>query len=219
MVTIRLPDVSGKQQLNPKFYRSLKKGSVIYRVFALGAHCLKPLFFRHYGPLLRFDHHRGKKGNPLVRANDLIRGILYGAPTLSGCIVEIFGDTQIIVSHNRNGDPYYIAVIKVVRDFLLLDLRRQGAMRAGTVSAIAKCDHVFSQAASRIFYETPAVYKRIDGLIYLNAHNDEDAFAFYERAKSGLSCPKSHIVSISDPSIRAPLLKIANQHLLTVNLP
>ena len=42
--------------------------------------------FRYEGPFSRFDHH----------ADDHWRGIHYNAPSLSSCVVEVFGDTGLI---------------------------------------------------------------------------------------------------------------------------
>lgn len=84
---------------------------------------------------------------------------------------------------------------------------------AGTISAIAKVrGRPITQAWSRYFYENPATYKEIDGLIYSNAHNDEDAIVLYERAASTLKCPPDQVRPLSNPALRAALLEIAFKH-------
>lgn len=99
--------------------------------------------------------------------------------------MEIFGDTVVVdLGRHRVASPI------LRRDLRLLDLRNNGAMRAGTKAAIAKVsERRLSQAWSRHFYKTPEIYGEVDGVIYLNAHNDEDAIAFYERASGALECP------------------------------
>jgi hypothetical protein len=62
-------------------------------------------------------------------------------------------------------------------------------MRAGTVAAIAKeSNRLISQEWSRYFYDNEFIYGTVDGLIFNNAHNDEEALALYERANGGLQC-------------------------------
>ncbi len=167
--------------------------------------------FRSYGPLLRFDHHRGREdGKP---DDDTERGIYYAAVTLSGCLVEIFGDTGVVDLHR-----YHVASPTLQRDLRLLDLRHNGAMRAGTKAAIAKVtDRSLSQAWSRHFYETPEVYGNLDGVIYLNAHNDEDAIALYERTYDALECPPERVVRLDDEALRAAVLETADDNDLVVD--
>lgn len=69
-------------------------GTRIVRVFDPSNHGATALTFRHYGPLRRFDHQRSLGGKPY---NDPERGIYYGAFDLPACLVEVFGDTRIIV--------------------------------------------------------------------------------------------------------------------------
>lgn len=61
---------------------------------------------------------------------------------------------------------------------------------------------------SRYFYETTSVYGVIDGLCYLNAHNDEPAILLYERARDALHCTDHDIVRLHDPRLRPTLLAI-----------
>jgi hypothetical protein len=155
---------------------------------------------------LRFDHHRVRGEGRLEE--DPERGIYYAAMTLSGCLVEIFGDTGVI-------DPggFRVASPILHRDLHLLDLRYNGAMRAGTKAAIAKVsDRGLSQQWSRYFYETPEVYGEMDGLIYLNAHNDGDAIALYERSYDALDCPPDRVLCLDDRALRPAVLEAADDN-------
>lgn len=163
--------------------------------------------FRSFGPLARFGHHRGR-GEERGPASDPERGIYYAAPSLSSCLVEVFGDTGVI-----DLQTYRVAAPRLTRDLRLLDLRGQSAMRAGTNAALAKVpDRALSQAWSRHFYENPEVYTRIDGLLYFNAHNDEEALALYERAAPALECPPERIIQLDDEALRPAILDVANDN-------
>ena len=187
-------------------------GTFLVRLFDPNRYNNTALTFRYLGPFSRFDHHRGEATEddtiPRKPAVDERRGVYYSAKTLSSCIVEIFGDEGVIRT-----DTHYIARPTVTRDLLLLDLRGSNAMRSGTISAIAKVrGRPITQAWSRYFYENPAIYQEIDGLIYSNAHNDEDAIVLYERAESALECPPEQVRPLSNPFLRAALLEIALKH-------
>lgn len=183
----------------------LPAGSELYRIYDPTGRRVGRLTFRFVGSRLRFDHHVGGSKK---------RGIYYSAPTLEGCVVEVFGDSGTVrFEKYRVGNPV------LTRDLLLLDLRRRGAMRAGTVLAISSADHALSQAWSRYFYEHPEIYGEIDGLIYANAHNGADAVALYERASGGLSCPPARDWPLSDPVIETLIREIAHANNLIVDEP
>jgi hypothetical protein len=92
----------------------------------------------------------------------------------------------------------------------LLDLRGPGAMRAGSVPALAKiANRSPSQASSRYFYENPPDYGLIDGHIYLNAHNDEAVIALYERTVETLTCSPDQICRLDDEALRPLVLDVA----------
>ena len=181
------------------------------RLFDPSQHGATATGFRSYGPLLRFDHHRRREdGNP---GDDSERGIYYAAMTLSGCLVEVFGDTDVVDLHS-----HHVTSPILQRDLRLLDLRHNGAMRAGTKAAIAKvADRSLSQDWSRHFYETSEVYSDLDGVIYLNAHNDEDAVALYERASNALECPPERVMRLNDEALRAAVLEAADDNDLVVD--
>ncbi|MDZ7961652.1 MAG: RES family NAD+ phosphorylase [Aulosira sp. DedQUE10] len=201
----------------PKFH-ILKKGTEFLRIFRkdFGTNALT---FREWGPLFRFDHHRANYPSfsyePLdyQPANDQERGIYYIAPKLSSCLVEVFGDIGCIEITEE-----MIAIVTATRDLKLLDLRGNGAMRAGANEAtLSKTEkRGLSQAWSRYFYEQPAIYSQIHGLIYCNAHNNEDAIAIYERAEHFFSCSPDNILSLKHELLRGPILKAADDNNLEV---
>jgi hypothetical protein len=199
-----------RRRPNPLFH-VLPTGTRLVRLFDSSRYGATATSFRSYGPLLRFDHHRGREdGKP---GDDAERGIYYAAMTLSGCLVEVFGDTGVVDLHR-----HHVASSILRRDLRLLDLRHNGAMRAGTKAAIAKVpDRSLSQAWSRHFYERPEVYSGLDGVIYLNAHNDEDAIALYERAFSALECPPERVMRLDDEALRTAMLEAADDNDLVVD--
>lgn len=179
-------------------------GTALVRVFRPQPYGVTALTFREFGPLARFDHHRHPPRRP---AADPGRGVLYAAPTLSCCVVEVFGDGGQIEPAG-----WYVARLLATRDLRLLDLRGAGAMRAGSVTALSQApDHSLAQSWSRHFYETPA-YGACDGLLYHGAHNGEEAVALYERAGGSLACPTSAVLPLDSPALRPALLLIADAH-------
>ena len=89
-------------------------------------------------------------------------------------------------------------------------------MRSGSVASLAKVpEHRIGQAWSRFFYED-ARFGGIDGLIYRNAHNDEDAVALYERASPFLECTSSSIIRLDHPALRPEILRIAEENNILV---
>lgn len=186
---------------HPVFFQ-IPSGTRIIRLFDPNAHGAQALSFRTFGPISRFDHQRAPYP---TRADDPDRGIIYGAFSLSSCLVEIFGDSKVI-----EVGTWEVALLTTTRQLNLLDLRGPGAMRAGTVSAIAKESYRrFSQEWSRYFYEHTFIYTHVEGIAYYNAHNDEEAFAFYERADNGFQCGIKDVRALRDDSLRAAIQDIA----------
>ncbi|MGC4192678.1 MAG: RES domain-containing protein [Thermomicrobiales bacterium] len=188
-------------------------GERLVRIYDPTRHQMTSLTFRRYGPLARFDHHHaGSDGLP---AEDSERGVYYAAwstpmsDAVASCFVEVFGDRGVVVP----GD-YCAAIPLVTRDLVPLDLRQSGAMRSGTVAAIAKCDHRLSQPWSRYFYDASSTYGGLDGLLYLNVHNDGNALMLYERAETALSCDDEETVRLDHPELRPLLVRIMNDHML-----
>jgi hypothetical protein len=184
-------------------YRTLPSGSTLLRIFDPSRYGTQALTFRHFGPINRFDHQRPSESGD--RVEDPERGITYAGFTLSYCIVEYFGDIGVIELKGQQ-----IGQIQLTQDLTLLDLRANGAMRAGSVAALAKtADRSLSQEWSRYFYEQTSQYEHIDGISYLNAHNDEEAIALYERAQSALICPATRISPLAHPSLRPSIQQAA----------
>ena len=184
----------------------LPVGTRLVRVFDPSKHQATATGFRFHGPHARFDHHEGSGPE---RCPDLspIRGIYYAALRLSGCLVEVFGDTRVVEFGDR-----HVAMPSLRRPLRLLDLRGSGAMRAGSVAALAKiADRSLSQAWARYFYDHPDIYGLVDGLMYLNAHNDEEALALFERATDALTCTLDAVARLDAPSLRPLILDLARQ--------
>lgn len=208
MVVVDLPPP--RRRPNPLFH-TLSPGDRLVRLFDPSRHGMTATGFRWYGPLMRFDHHRtGDGGTP---ADDPERSVYYAAATLSGCLVEIFGDTGVV-----DLGRHHVALPILRRDLRLLDLRGNGAMRAGTKAAVAKvAQRGISQAWARHFYEMIDVYDRVDGLIYPNAHNDEDAVVLCERAVDALECPPGRVMRLDDEALRPAVLEAADDNNLVVD--
>lgn len=188
---------------------TLPQTSEIMRIYDPAKHGMHALSFRNFGPLHRFDHHRHPASAPDV---DNDRAILYGGFTLSCCIVEVFGDTGIIEPGTK-----WAAILSLQRPLNLLDLRGTGAMRAGTVAAVSKeADRNVTQAWARYFYDNEGIYGTIDGLIFFNAHNDEEAVALFERAENALLLPPGNTIELGDPAMRTELQHIAIRNNLLV---
>ena len=205
MVRIALPPPATPP--NPLF-TTLPAGTRLVRVFdPTTPWKVTALTFNANGPRNRFDHHRPPPpGSTSPFANDPERGIYYAALTLSCCLVEVFGDYHII-----DRPQFHIAYPVLNRPLLLLDLCENGAMRAGSVSALCSiADRQLSQSWSRYFYEE-APFQNCDGIRYHSAHNNESAFALYERAESSLECPADQVIALSDPQLRPLLLTIAKE--------
>lgn len=96
----------------------------------------------------------------------------------------------------------------------MLDLRRNGAMLAGTVAEISKTGNALSTWSwARYFYERRAVYGDVDGLLWLGAHNDGDCLVLFERAQMSLSCELCS-VPLDHPALRSELLRVVRDHRL-----
>lgn len=102
----------------------------LIRIFDPTRYNTKALTFRHFGPLSRFDHHRGN--TKALTTNDE-RGINYWGLSLCGCLVEVFGDTAIVEIEQQE-----VAIVTRFDSLVLLNLRGSGAMKAGSVSALAR---------------------------------------------------------------------------------
>ncbi|MBV9389809.1 MAG: RES family NAD+ phosphorylase [Chroococcidiopsidaceae cyanobacterium CP_BM_ER_R8_30] len=184
---------------SPIFYIQ-PAGSAIVRIFDPTRHNTTALTFRHFGPLARFDHQRASHPQ-----DDPERGVYYCAPSFSSCLVEVFGDTGIIEIGFQ-----CVCYPQVIRELKLLDLRGSGAMKAGSVAALSKvAERSLSQAWSRYFYEHQEIYTAIDGILYYNAHNDEEAIVLYERAKNGLTCSSKRVLLLGNLGLLPFIQRVA----------
>ena len=194
---------------------TLPVGTQLLRLFDPSTPCRAgPLTFTYNGPRNRFDHQRLPPPKHFSKTwDDPDRGVYYCASTLSCCIMELFGDYRMI-----DRPQMMIALSKITRPLLLLDLCGNGAMRAGSVSALcAIADRSLSQAWSRYFYEE-APYLGCDGLRYHSAHNNEEAFVLYEKAKDSLQIAPDGIVAITAPALRPHLNRIALDQNLSMSI-
>jgi hypothetical protein len=140
MVKIEPPPPT--RRANPRFL-SLPIRTELLRIYTPGEKWKNtPISFRSKnGAIERFDHH--------LSQIDVSRGIHYSAESLRGCLVEIFGDDGILCCGTRR-----LGFIHTKSPLKLLDLRGQGAWRAGSVAAICTCtERVESQKWSAYFYE------------------------------------------------------------------
>ncbi len=224
MVKILLPP---PRFTEPQFY-VLDKKTKLFRIFR-PEYNPTALTFRSWGPLFRFDHHRGNPPTPnydihkCEPCDDTERRICYVALSLSSCLVEVFGDECFGDKHNDYAQvtDHNLAILTLKSNLKLLDVRGSGAMQAGANDAtLAKTEQRgISQAWSRYFYEQQAIYPEIQGIIYGNAHNNEDAIAFYERAKNFLTCQIEDVWMLSDPKLRRYILQATKNNNLRLAFP
>ena len=205
MVVVHLPPPS--RGITPKFV-TLDRNDVLLRIFDPTKYDATAVSFRNYGPVSRFDHHR-QYPNKI----DPERSVIYASPTLSCCLVEIFGDGGIIRIEQQQ-----LAFITLKNALKLLDLRGSAAMAAGTLAALSSItERDISQAWGRYFYEKPQLYGEIDGLIFAGSHNGENAVCLYERAESKLTSAHVEILNLNHPDLRDTILSIAKNHSLIVS--
>lgn len=206
MVEIRYPPPTGN--ISPQWLE-LEPGTTIQRIFDPTSYGSTATGFRYYGPLSRFDHQDNKQ--PKI---DKERGIIYAGLNLSCCLVEIFGDDEMIKIQQQQ-----IAFITLKQSLKLLDLRESGAWDAGSVAAMAVDGRRrLTQAWSRYFYENSDLYGDLEGLVFSNAHNSKPAIALYERAASKLLSADVSVLDLSEPTIRETLLAIATRLNLLVEI-
>jgi hypothetical protein len=186
----------------------LKAGTTLIRVYdPKSKYKPGPRSFRANGPRGRFDHHRGTPyGTTITPSDDPDRAVYYAAFTLSSAVVEVFGEDRVI-----DRGTFRVVYSTLEKELLLLDLRGDAAIRAGTIHAIGQVeDTVKTQAWSRYIYENVAIYGNVDGLIYANAHNGEDAILFYERAQAALNTSDQRVRRLAAHGMEAALLRIAD---------
>jgi len=202
-VVVRIDRPQPQRSVQPIFH-ALLAGERLLRIYTPGEWNTTALTFRRRGGArLRFDHHSDSGQNP----DDQSRGIHYSSPTLEGCLVEVFGDDGLIATKDRK-----LGSLLVRRSLHLLDLRGDGAWKAGATQAICSCSsRSASQQWARYYHST---YPELDGLIYGNAHNGANAVALFERADGALTL--EHDLALADPRIRSRLLAAAEALQLVV---
>jgi RES domain len=200
MVKVKLPPP--RRNVNPQTI-ILPANTKLRRIFDPTRFNATAIGFRSYGPVSRFDHHRINEPS-----EDPERRIIYAGFSLSCCIVEYFGDGEII-----NVENIKLAIIYLNQELELLDLRGRAAMAAGTVTAIsAITQREITQAWGRYFYEHLELYDRVDGLIFSGAHNGEDVIALYERAEDTIGSSKVKIIDLKNETLKSTIFKIADEH-------
>ncbi|MGL5836166.1 MAG: RES family NAD+ phosphorylase [Waterburya sp.] len=200
MVKVKLPPP--QRNVNPQTI-VLPANTKLRRIFDPTRFNATAIGFRSYGPVSRFDHHSSNEPS-----EDSRRRIIYAGFSLSCCIVEYFGDGEII-----NVENIKLAIIYLNQELELLDLRGRAAMAAGTVTAIsAITQREITQAWGRYFYEHLELYDRVDGLIFSGAHNGEDVIALYERAEDTIGSSKVKIIDLKNETLKSTIFKIADEH-------
>ncbi len=206
MVEIRYPPPT--RNISPQWFE-LKSGTTIQRIFDPTSYGATATGFRYYGPLSRFDHQRGTKAEI-----DSERGIVYAGLNLSCCLIEVFGDDEVIKIQKQQ-----IAIINLKQSLRLLDLRESGAWNAGSVAAMAVDGRRrLTQAWSRYFYENLDLYGNIEGLIFNNAHDGQMTIALYERASPKLLSADVSVLDLNEPTIRETILAIGTKLNLLVEI-
>ena len=206
MVTIDFPPPNPQILIQP-VWKILPPQTTLLRIFNPNKYNTQATTFRYFGPIGRFDHQRNSLAEPEVDSN---RGINYWGFSFSCCLVEVFGDTRVIETNDLE-----VALVELNEQIKLLDLRGVAAMKAGTVSAIAKtANRDLSQAWADYFYSQVNIYGDIAGLIFSNAHNDEDAIALFERAKSQLKSAKVKTLRLDSHALRPAIVEIAIENSL-----
>jgi hypothetical protein len=120
-------------------------------------------------------------------------------------MIEMFGSNNPFRLVDL-GQRYQVGLVSLARALSMLDLRLDGAVRAGSVHALCGTeDRALSQAWGRYFYEHPSTYSAIDGLIFPSAHNGENCIALFERAADALVCSPLDILPLADSALRPAL--------------
>ncbi|NOR24478.1 MAG: RES domain-containing protein [Desulforhopalus sp.] len=190
MVKIDTPPPK-KERVNTLFY-TLPGDTKLLRLFERDSGRPFTTLFRYFGPLHRFDHQKPGSSPNYLPSQNKDRGVLYSAKELKTCIVEVFGEDMEV---RRN---YDIVTITTDKELKLLDLRGDGAIRAGAVGASANADTQYTQDWARYFYDDPdGYYPGICGIIWASAYNQGENIVFWERAE-----PHIHVDSKEDIMVR-----------------
>jgi len=190
--------------LPPKTFESVtpsfvirSPGWAVQRVYSPEPFDTQALTFRSFGPLNRFDHHRGDPATKRA-CEDPERAILYAGDGLVCCLGEFFAD-----SHEIAVDGTMVAMLRAAREVVVLDLRGTRATGVGTTPALsAISQRRVTQAWARYLYEHPDL-SGVDGLLYSASNSGDDALAFFERATGALDIAAD--LDLGDPRIAGEL--------------
>jgi hypothetical protein len=186
---------------------------------ALHALCL----FRHLGlhPVQQVEGAVGVLGSPLNHIGNCLPRLLQGTLPLAEFaplalqrrldlprLGLMFGRDLVV-----RLSPGQLAVPRTARVLRLLDLRGEGARRAGLPElATRTADRDLSCAWSRHIYEDEATYGAVDGLIWASGRTGGACLALYQRARGALECPDQCSLPLSHPRLVDALLRIAQRH-------
>lgn len=178
------------------------------------------LSFRHWGPRLRFDHHRAPIAAP---ADDSERAVWYGAPLVQDpgsvgplelCLWERFADARRVELAQALGRVRVVAG----HELLLLSLIDADAAEAGTIAQVAATANAeMSQAWSRYFWEHPEIYGEIDGMLYRSAWVGAVNVCLYERAAPKIEPVGIGSMLLDDPRLAGQIAEIADRRRWTLN--
>jgi RES domain-containing protein len=184
----------------PAEIKVLPRGTVLWRIYPrAGAHPGGWSTFRHFGPIptMRFDHH-------LLPPRTQARGILYAAMRIYTCLAEVFQETRTI---ERSRNRPWLVGLALARAVPLLDITRAWPTRAGASMAMSTGRRDRARSWSRRIYED---YPAPEGLFYPSSMDgNQPAVALYERARAALPQRPTFHRALTDPALRAAVVKSA----------
>lgn len=130
--------------------------------------------------------------------------MLYAAANTATCIAEVFQETRVIDTNDR--DPWLVG-FETLADLTLLDLTGTWATAAGTSMAISTSLRARARRWSQAIYEA---YPLVQGLWYCSSMNaNQPAIALYERGQAALPGAPIFHRTLADPILLAPLRSAA----------
>ena len=184
----------------PPEVKVLRRGTVLWRIYPRGGpHPATWSGFRHFGPVpgMRFDHH-------LLPPRAQGRGILYAALRIYTCLAEVFQETRTI---ERSRNRPWLVGIALARAVPVLDLTGAWPTRAGASMALSTGPRDRTRAWSKRIYED---YPAVEGLLYPSSMDgNQPAVVLYERARGALAQRPTFHRALTDPALRAAVVKSA----------
>ena len=181
----------------------LPPGTEVARIyFAAGPHPGTWRGFRSWGPLARarFDHH----GPAPHESPD--RSILYAGDTLTTVVAEVFQSTRVV--DVDAGEPY-LALLALVREVALLDLRSDWPTRAGASQAIGSGPRWACRNWSRAIWKDLA---NVEGLAWDSSmHHGGTCYAFYERSRDAFDRVPVANLPLATRGLEIPLTNAADR--------